>query len=128
MTEDTGAHRSGTWDSIKRSLQEGAAAVVGKAEELTQTGRARLDVAAAKARVSRLHAELGARVCGLLESGTGAAVADNPEVRVLCEQIREARDELSEGEAALEELKAELRAEAEPPPAAPETSGEPPPA
>ena len=116
MSEDTRAQRVGTWDSIKRSLQEGASVVMGKAEELTQTGRARLDVAASKARVGRLHAELGVCVYGLLESGAGGAVADNSEVREMCEQIRDARAKLSEGETALEDLKAELRAdETEPP-------------
>ena len=115
MSEDTGAPRGGTWKSIKRSLQEGASVVMGKAEELTQTGRARLDVAACKARVSRLHGELGSLVFGLLESGASGAVGDHPEVRALCEQVRDAQTELSEGEAALEDLKAELRAEAPPP-------------
>lgn len=113
MTEGTEVPQGGTWHSIKRSLQEGASVVMGKAEELTQTGRARLDVAASKARVGRLHAELGACVYVLLESGGAQGVTENAEVRALCEQIRAAQAELDEGEASLDELKAELRDDGE---------------
>ena len=33
------------WDNLKRGLQDGAEIAMSKAEELTQVGRARLDVA-----------------------------------------------------------------------------------
>jgi len=126
MSEETQAQGGGPWESIKRSLQEGASLVMGKAEELTQTGRARLDVAAAKARVSRLQGELGARVYDLVESGR--AVAEDAEVRALCEQLGAARAELAEEEGALAEIKAELRASVEPPEAPPASTSGPPPA
>jgi len=109
MTEDAEVSQRGTWDNIKRSLQEGASVVMGKAEELTQTGRARLDVAASKARVGRLQAVLGERVYELLESGGDQGVAEDAEVRSLCEQIREAQAEVSDGEAALDQIRAELQ-------------------
>ena len=43
------------WDNLKRGLQDGAEIAMSKAEELTQVGRARLDVAAAKTRGKSPH-------------------------------------------------------------------------
>ncbi len=87
------------WGNLKRGLQDGAELAINKAEELTQVGRARLDVAAAKTRLSRLQAELGATVFSRLEEGTGISEQDT-EVSVLREQIRQARIGLQDAESA----------------------------
>ena len=111
MTEDTGQQPVSMWESIKRGLQDGAAVVVGKAEELTQVGRARLDVAAAKARIGRLYGDLGAEVYAQVSAGGGGGVGDSEDVRALCQQIAEAEQALRQDEAALEGLRAELEVE-----------------
>ncbi|MFH1569615.1 MAG: hypothetical protein ABIL09_16585 [Gemmatimonadota bacterium] len=111
MSDAMENERAGTWKSIKRSLREGAAQVMDRAEELTQLGRARLDIAATKARLGRLHAELGAEVYRLIQSGAGTSVADSSEVRGLCEQIHDAEAALRHGEAALASLRTEVASE-----------------
>ena len=100
------------WDSLKRGLQDGAAIVFDKAEGLTQVGRARLDVAAAKTRVARLEGELGVETFRLIESG--GSVADSERVRALCDAIREARGEREQAERAFEQVKEDLKADDEP--------------
>ena len=108
------------WDAIKKGLQDGAAVAMNKAEELTQLGRAKLDTAVIKTRLNRLNEELGSVVYGLIESGKGEHVADEAEVRSICDRIRENEKDLTSSEAAFEELKADLEAGPEPG----ETNGE----
>jgi hypothetical protein len=96
-----------TWDSIKRGFQDGATAAALKAGELTRIGRARLDMAAAKTRLSRLHTELGTGTFLRLEEGRGAELADDPEILDLCRRIREAADALRDSEAAYEQVRSE---------------------
>ncbi len=99
------------WDSIKRSLQDGAAIAFDKAEGLTQVGRARLDIAAAKTRLVRLKGELGADVFTRLEAGEGSAIAEDAEIRALCDQIREAVVTLTASEEKFEHVRRQLQAD-----------------
>jgi hypothetical protein len=108
MTEDTtDSHEHDTgvdrlWDNLKRGLQDGAELAMNKAEALTQVGRARLDVAAAKTRLSRLQAELGAVAFTRLEAGESVSV---DEVGGLCDQIRQAAGDLQVAEEAHADVK-----------------------
>ncbi|HJP33660.1 MAG: hypothetical protein QF689_10110 [Candidatus Latescibacteria bacterium] len=99
------------WDSIKRSLQDGAAIAFDKAEGLTQVGRARLDIAAAKTRMSRLRGELGTTVFNRIEAGQGAGIGDDDEIRDLCDRIREAAAALDASEEEFEQVRRDLQAE-----------------
>ena len=94
------------WESIKRGLQDGAAVAVNKAEELTQLGRARLDIAAAKTRLSRLQSELGSEVYRRLENGED--VAEDPVIRELCGHINACSRELADSKAVFEQIQADL--------------------
>lgn len=87
------------WDNLKRGLQDGAEIAMNKAEELTQVGRARLDVAAAKTRLSRLQADLGALVFEQLEAGQSVS-GDDDGIEALRGQIRTARADLGVAETA----------------------------
>ena len=93
------------WDSIKRGFQEGASAAALKAGKLTRIGRARLDMAAARTRLSRLHTELGLKTFRLLEEGRGAELVNDHGVRDLRQRIREAAAELQQAEAAYEQVR-----------------------
>ena len=99
------------WDSIKRGLQDGAAISFDKAEGLTQVGRARLDIAAAKTRLSRLKLELGDAVFRKIEAGHGTGVADDGRVRDLCDLIRKARSVLDSSEEEFEQVRRGLQAQ-----------------
>lgn len=94
------------WDSIKRGLHDGAELAVNKAEELTLLGRARLDIAATKTRLSRLKAELGNEVYNGVQSGRIPAPEDSA-VQDLCDRIRACEAELSEREEAFERIRAD---------------------
>ena len=101
------------WDSVKRGLQDGAAVAMSKAEELTQLGRARLDIAAAKTRLSRLRSNLGELVYDQLQAGSATGLAQSPEVQSLCDEIRSAMDEVATSEATFERVKAEQEGDEE---------------
>ena len=106
------------WDALLKGLQDGAAVAVAKAEELTQQSKARLDIAACKARLSRLLAALGVIAFKQMEhSGENGAteLAESAEARSLCEQIRAAEADLAAQVLALRKLKFEskLRSEAD---------------
>ena len=94
-----------TWDSIKRGFQDGAAAAAVKAGKLTRIGRARLDMAAARTRLSRLHTELGQKTFRLLEEGRGSELVNDHGVRDLRQRIREAAGALRDAEAAYEQVR-----------------------
>ena len=79
-----------------------------KADELTQLGRARLDVAVVKTRLNRLQAELGALAYGSIESGTGEELSTSAEVRDLCDRIRAVEADLASCQSGLQELKDHL--------------------
>ena len=104
----------GVWDALLKGLQDGAAVAVAKAEELTQQSKARLDIAATKARLSRLLAALGVIAYKQLEGGGGDgdtnALEEDPEARSLCEQIRAAEADLAAQMLALRKLKLEADA------------------
>lgn len=96
------------WDSIKRGLQDGAAIAMDKAEGFTQVSRARLDIAAAKTRLSRLKAELGDTVFSRIEAGQSADLGNNDDVRDLCDQIREAGLALQASEEEFEQVRRDV--------------------
>ena len=100
-----------TWDSIKRGFQGGAAAAAVKAGKLTRIGRARLDLAAARTRLSRLHTEFGLKTFRLLEEGRAAELVNDHGVRDLRQRIREAAADLQEAEAAYEQVRSGAEAE-----------------
>jgi len=94
------------WENVKKGLQEGAAAAVEKADELTRLGRARLDIAAVKTSIYRLQAELGAVVHRCIRQGED--LAHSAEVQQLSERIGLLEEELRAKEAAFAELRDEL--------------------
>lgn len=96
----------GMWDALLKGLQDGAAVAVAKAEGLTQQSKARLDIAATKARLSRLLAALGVIAYKQME-GEVNALSESSEARSLCEQIRAAEADLAAQTLALRKLKLE---------------------
>lgn len=96
------------WDSIKRGLQDSAAIAMDKAEGLTQVGRARLDIAAAKTRLTRLKGELGDVVFSRIEAGQGAGIAEDDHVRDLCDLVREASTALDASEEEFQQVRRDL--------------------
>ena len=95
------------WDSIKRGLHDGAELAVNKAEELTLLGRARLDIAAAKTRLSRLKAELGNEVYSGVQSGRIPALEDSA-AQELCDRIQACEAELAEREEAFARIRSDM--------------------
>ena len=101
-------HGELTWKKCGTASREGSTTGPSwpstRPEELTLLGRARLDIAAAKTRLSRLKAELGNEVYSGVQSGRIPAL-DDPAVQELCDRIRSCEAELSEREDEFERLR-----------------------
>ena len=102
-------------DKILKSLQDGASTAVEKAENLTRLGHARLEIAAAKNKISQLQIQLGAEVYQQFEAagaeGVASGVGEGSTALRLCEEIYEMRNALRDRERDLEELREELSRE-----------------
>ena len=112
------------WETIKRGLREGTSTALGKAEELTVLGRARLDIAAVKNQIHRQQTDLGAEVYRLLRTEQAEDLAQNPAVQDQCARIGDLEQELQAKERALAELQAELKS-SRPPQEQPDSPVEP---
>ena len=95
-------------DSIVKSLQEGASTAVSKAEDIVRLGHARLEIAAAKNRITQLQTALGAAVYGQFAAGSQDARGGD-EVAQLCGEIKDLEEELADREQGYESLRNELR-------------------
>ena len=95
-------------DSIVRSLREGASTAVGKAEDFARLGHARLEIAAAKNRITQMQAALGATVYGQFVSGSLDARGGD-EVAQLCGEIKDLEEELADLEERYGSLREDLR-------------------
>jgi len=95
-------------DSIVRSLQEGASTAVSKAEDIARLGHARLEIAAAKNRITQLQTALGASVYSQFAAGNQDARGGD-EVAQLCGEIKDLEEELAGREQEYESLREELR-------------------
>ena len=97
------------WESLRRGLQQSAAAAAARADEITRLGRVRLDIAAVKGRIRSLQADLGAEVHRRLGAGeNGGDVAASDAVGEFCERLSALEEELQGRETELEVLRAGL--------------------
>tara|TARA_Y100000588_G_scaffold38121_1_gene36592 strand:+ start:75 stop:425 length:351 start_codon:yes stop_codon:yes gene_type:complete len=96
------------WDNLVRGLQDSAAMVLGRADELTRLGRIRLDIAALKSKVYRCQAELGAEVYRRLKAEGGFDLVQNEKVQEFYERIGALEGELEARKGDLDELQEEL--------------------
>lgn len=92
------------WEKIKQSLKDGATISIEKIEEYTRLGKLKLDELAAKRKIERNFADIGARVFDLAESGKGADMQADLSVKKSIDCITQLKGELAQIQQKITEL------------------------
>jgi ubiquinone biosynthesis protein UbiJ len=95
------------WDDVKNAIVDGYVYASDKAEELTQIGRARMDVVKANRKIAQAMTRIGDRVFQLFEDEQESSTAQDAKVVGAVEEIRSLRREISRLEEEIERVKAE---------------------
>ena len=95
------------WDEVKNAIVDGYVYASDKAEEVTQIGRAKVEILKVNRQMARLMGDMGGRVFEMFESDEGPEIAEDQSLLESVEKIRGFRKEISKWEQEIEKAKAE---------------------
>ena len=95
------------WDDVKNAIVEGYVYASDKAEEVTQIGRAKVEILKLNRQMARLMGDMGGRVFEMFESDEQAAIPDDESLVGSVEKIRGFQKDISKWEKEIEQAKAE---------------------
>jgi hypothetical protein len=95
------------WDDVKNAIVEGYVYASDKAEEVTQIGRAKVEILKLNRQIARVMGDMGGRVFEMFESGEQTAIPGDESLEDSVEKIRESRREISKWEKEIEAAKVE---------------------
>jgi hypothetical protein len=95
------------WDDVKNAIVEGYVYASDKAEEVTQIGRAKVEILKLNRQMARLMGDMGGRVFEMFESGEQAAIPDDESLVDSVEKIRGFQKDISKWEKEIERAKVE---------------------
>jgi len=95
------------WDEVKNAIVDGYVYASDKAEEVTQIGRAKVEILKLNRQMARLMGNMGGRVFEMFESGEQAAISDDESLVGSVEKIRGFQKDISKWEKEIEQAKAE---------------------
>jgi len=95
------------WDDVKNAIVEGYVYASDKAEEVTQIGRAKVEILKLNRQIARVMGDMGGRVFEMFESGEQTAIPNDESLADSVEKIRESRQEISKWEREIEAAKEE---------------------
>jgi hypothetical protein len=98
---------SNLWDDVKNAILDGYVYAADKADELTQIGRAKVEVLRTNRTIARTMSEMGGRVFDLYEAGREADIQQDESIRKTVESIRGLRAEVEKWEQEIERIRAE---------------------
>ena len=98
------------WDDVKNAIVEGYVYASDKAEEVTQIGRAKVEILKLNRQIARLMGDMGGRVFEMFESGEQTGIPDDESLAGSVEKIRGFRQEISKWEKEIDAAKAEREA------------------
>ena len=99
------------WDDVKNAIVDGYVYASDKAEEVTQIGRAKVEILKLNRQIARLMGEMGGRVFEMFESDEQAAIPDDESLVDSVEKIRGFRQDISKWEKEIEQAKIERDAD-----------------
>jgi len=102
------------WDDVKNAIVDGYVYASDKAEEVTQIGRAKVEILKLNRQIARLMGDMGGRVFELYEEGEQGSLPADESLSSSVEKIRGFRQEISRWEQEIEKAKAEREAGAAP--------------
>jgi hypothetical protein len=95
------------WDDVKKAIVEGYVYASDKAEEVTQIGRAKVEILKLNRQMERLLGVMGSRVFEMFESDEQAAIPDDESLVGSVEKIRGFQKDISKWEKEIEQAKLE---------------------
>jgi len=95
------------WDDVKNAIVEGYVYASDKAEEMTQIGRAKVEILKLNRQIARTMGDMGGRVFEMFESGEQAAIPGDESLTGSVENIHGFRQDISKWEKDIEQAKAE---------------------
>jgi len=95
------------WDEVKNAIVEGYVYASDKAEEMTQIGRAKVEILKLNRHIARLMGDMGGRVFEMFESGEQAAISGDESIESSVAKIRGFRLDIAKWEREIEKAKAE---------------------
>jgi hypothetical protein len=95
------------WDEVKNAIVDGYVYASDKAEEVTQIGRAKVEILKLNRQTARLMGDMGGRVFEMFESDEQAAIPDDESLIGSVETIRGFRQDISKWEEEIKQAKVE---------------------
>ena len=95
------------WDDVKNAIVDGYVYASDKAEEVTQIGRAKVEILKLNRQIARLMGDMGGRVFEMFESDEQAAIPDDESLVGSVEKIRGFRQDISKWEEEIKQAKIE---------------------
>jgi hypothetical protein len=95
------------WDDVKNAIVDGYVYASDKAEEVTQIGRAKVEILKLNRQIARLMGDMGGRVFEMFESDEQAAIPDDESLGDSVEKIRGFRQDISKWEKEIQQAKVE---------------------
>ncbi len=95
------------WDEVKNAIVDGYVYASDKAEEVTQIGRAKVEILKLNRQIARLMGDMGGRVFEMFESDEQAAIPGDESLIGSVETIRGLRQDISKWEEEIKQAKVE---------------------
>ncbi len=95
------------WDEVKNAIVDGYVYASDKAEEVTQIGRAKVEILKLNRQIARLMGDMGGRVFEMFESDEQAAIPGDESLSGSVETIRGFRQGISKWEEEIKQAKVE---------------------
>ncbi|HID95952.1 MAG TPA: hypothetical protein EYP53_07850 [Candidatus Latescibacteria bacterium] len=93
------------WEKIKKGVRDGLSATVEKTDELTRTGKLKLDISAIRRDINRNFTELGRVVYRMISEEKAEEITTDQEVISLVEKINALQLGLKQKEEELREIR-----------------------
>lgn len=98
---------SSLWDDVKNAILDGYVYAADKAEELTQIGRAKVEVLRLNRTIARTMSEIGGRVFDLFEHGAQTDIPNDDSIAQAVGRITALRTEVQKWEREIERIRTE---------------------
>ncbi len=95
------------WDEVKNAIVEGYVYASDKAEEMTQIGRAKVEILKLNRQIARVMGDMGGRVFEMFERGEQTAVPGDESLESSVAKIHAFRQDISKWEKEIQKAKAE---------------------
>lgn len=95
------------WDDVKNAILDGYVYAADKAEELSQVGRAKVEILRLNRSIARTMSEIGGRVFDLFERGTQADIPEDEEIASAVKRIAALRADVAKLEREIERIRAD---------------------